>query len=1407
MSRLLPLILTVVSTVLCSSFALAQEDIYIPESLEPWVDWVLDENPHVSCPIRADDGVRLSCIWVRETNINVMRGSTFGATFELKVHAFAESSLPLPYTESFKPQNFTLNGQKMALGGGNNAPEVRVPEGSHTLKGELIWSEESEPRFIEIPRSGIVRLAIDGKPVEHPSLQAGGSRLWFSNEITARPTTVSTPDSEIVRVFRHFIDDIPQTLTTHIQVTVTGNARTLEFGQVISDEYQITNLKSQWPAILSKEGHLVVQVTPGSNEIQIDARATEQMNAFRYHEASLLWPIMEYWGIQPRHDLRIIRMEGAQRTDLSQINAPRRMRQLSGFVLVAEDELKIVEEQRGSSEPYASSFGMSRDLWLNFRGNSFTVADSIRIDVATSERVTSSIALGEVRVNGIPRMITYDDSSGEQLSSVYLNPDDSRLYSVSKVSRNQSLPPNTWGVEAKNLTARLHLPPGWMLMWSHGIDKVEHSWLSEWGIWDVFIVLLLLCLVWGLGGWKWTAIVAGTVLISYQLDHAPTIGWIVLAGTFYAVKTIKQVKLSKIASVSYWVVFVVVALACLFHATISARNAFHPQLAADETTFKNGAFTTISRILLADSGRPTPVRTMTIASQDTRPVTSSIGGEMEEVIVSGSRLSVSDPTAIAERFSAEEIAKMGVSDISDFFRRVTSQFNSTNPVEVQTGPGKPTWVWQRATLRWDGPVAQDRKMRLVLLPPWLTRLLYGLSAIATLLVLAYFVYLKAPGIKNCIKKVLPGTSGLVSLLLLGMFIYPQDIHADIPDADLLEELEKRLMALPDCLSECAYLEEATVTLSDDELSIAMQIHAEDRVAIPLPTENSTWNLVDVRRGTNQLPILRERSRLYTLLDNGVHDIVITANIKDLDQLDIAFDLIPGHLKIVAPNWHVEGLIRGQVGDRKLTFSRVNSDGSDNASATPPGITQSSSSQLEIAPYVAVLRQINLTYEPTVITRVARVAPYTGEITVRIPLLPEELVATSGLLIEDKHMVVNLKSSQQTTLWESKLDLGSTLTLTAPSIAERSERWSIQGSDFWSYNHEGIVPIDNGDNHTMFIPLSNEALQVELRRQQPVPGESITVESITTSHTVNNQSTTTHLNLNILASQPGDLTVTLPDGASVEGFVFAGEFQALPLSNEVLLPVQPGRQLYSLNWEMDKGASFLYKPPMVSLSQSAINARTNIGFAENRWVLWLAGSSLGGTVAFWSILIGVLLAAVAISKIPGIVITTRDAVILAIGATLVNLSILVYAGIWFLAIWLKSRVPEEVPRRRLYQFGQILLCVITLVALIVMVLAIPTALTNDPNMYIMGFQSTTENLVWFTDEIAGSVPTPWILSLPKWIYSVLILLWAMWLVFALLKWTRVWWQTLKTPGLWLSEDSNDEFAKSVSTRPAQSPTSE
>ena len=53
--------------------------------------------------------------------------------------------------------------------------------------------------------------------------------------------------------------------------------------------------------------------------------------------------------------------------------------------------------------------------------------------------------------------------------------------------------------------------------------------------------------------------------------------------------------------------------------------------------------------------------------------------DMEVVITTGTYMPISDPTALIVRYTAEQIEAMGVTDLSDFFRKIPEQFNSTTP--------------------------------------------------------------------------------------------------------------------------------------------------------------------------------------------------------------------------------------------------------------------------------------------------------------------------------------------------------------------------------------------------------------------------------------------------------------------------------------------------------------------------------------------------------------------------------------------------------------------------------------------------------------------------------------------------------------------------------------------------------
>ena len=71
------------------------------------------------------------------------------------------------------------------------------------------------------------------------------------------------------------------------------------------------------------------------------------------------------------------------------------------------------------------------------------------------------------------------------------------------------------------------------------------------------------------------------------------------------------------------------------------------------------------------------------------------------------------------------------------------------------------------------------------------------------------------------------------------------------------------------------------------------------------------------------------------------------------------------------------------------------------------------------------------------------------------------------------------------------------------------------------------------------------------------------------------------------------------------------------------------------------------------------------------------------------------------------------------------------------------------------------------------------------MHVTGNGSYGNALTWFADRTDDLLPIATAWSLPMWIYKVLILAWALWLSFALLRWLPWVWRCFAKDGFWHS----------------------
>lgn len=278
--------------------------------------------------------------------------------------------------------------------------------------------------------------------------------------------------------------------------------------------------------------------------------------------------------------------------------------------------------------------------------------------------------------------------------------------------------------------------------------------------------------------------------------------------------------------------------------------------------------------------------------------------------------------------------------------------------------------------------------------------------------------------------------------------------------------------------------------------------------------------------------------------------------------------------------------------------------------------------------------------------------------------------------------------------------------------------------------------------------------------------------------------TSRLELSLRCSLGEDFLVELPADAEVTGLVHNS--QAIPVRKDgqkLIIPVRPGEQTVVIEWKVNVELGLTASAGEVRLPVDSANIQTVIHVPEDRWVLWAGGPRRGPAVRFWGILACSLLAALVLGRLKGSPLRIAEWMLLVIGLTQVPLpAALAVVGWLFLLAW-RGRVSFQQSGDVSYNVLQVLIVGITAIALGILVFAVGAGLLGDPKMFIIGNGSTQTVLRWYQDRSGGLLPQPGCGSISIWWYRFLMLLWALWLAAALIRWLRKGWANF-TVGGWL-----------------------
>ncbi len=192
----------------------------------------------------------------------------------------------------------------------------------------------------------------------------------------------------------------------------------------------------------------------------------------------------------------------------------------------------------------------------------------------------------------------------------------------------------------------------------------------------------------------------------------------------------------------------------------------------------------------------------------------------------------------------------------------------------------------------------------------------------------------------------------------------------------------------------------------------------------------------------------------------------------------------------------------------------------------------------------------------------------------------------------------------------------------------------------------------------------------------------------------------------------------------------------------------------------------------------------LSLPENRWLLATNGPRLGPAVLYWTELLVLILLAWILGRIDWTPLRTHHWLLLGLGFSTFNWPVLGLVAAWILAVGARDKWRPEVNWWR-FDLLQVLIVSLTAIALISIVVSLPTGLLGEPNMHVTGNNSYGNSLSWFADRSNSALPVATAMTVPMWIYKVLILGWALWLSFALLKWLPWTWQCFAREGFFRS----------------------
>ncbi|HGG58087.1 MAG TPA: hypothetical protein ENK31_09860, partial [Nannocystis exedens] len=377
----------------------------VPETLRPWVAWVLHDQPEASCPYLEGSTDARRCLW--PSRLKLVLAEKEG-TFEQRWQVHERAWVPLPGDAERWPFDVKVGEELMVVVARGGVPGIMLDPGVHEIRGVFLW--DSMPERLLVPsETGLLELVLtqpggEAEVISTPQRGADGV-IWLHRRAEEG---AETNRMELV-VNRRISDTLPIIVTTQVELQVSGKNREVVLGDALLTGFAPMAVTSELPVRLEPDGSLRAQVRPGRWTITVEARYSKPITMLPLEATEGPWAEEEIWVFEAHNELRRVEISGVMAVDPQQTRLPEEWKSLPAFRVRPGDSMLMEETHRGEVDRGPDRLRLNREWWLDFDGTGLTVRDQISGELYGGSRLTMSApaVLGRVSAGGKDQFITH----------------------------------------------------------------------------------------------------------------------------------------------------------------------------------------------------------------------------------------------------------------------------------------------------------------------------------------------------------------------------------------------------------------------------------------------------------------------------------------------------------------------------------------------------------------------------------------------------------------------------------------------------------------------------------------------------------------------------------------------------------------------------------------------------------------------------------------------------------------------------------------------------------------------------------------------------------------------------------------------------------------------------------------